>query len=178
MQPFFPPQFFILLGIDIFLGGSILTVIFDEHFPTGLPYIMDVGSLVGFLQLVMIPQYLTGYPTVMQFYYSSAYAIIAVLAVLGSNLYLLFVRGRTMLAGVFAIAATLPSALAVIYFISAYVSGVAVSLPTLPFLGWAVVWCAFIGASAILAIAMVIITQGAKKQPRGLIFDCGAPAHL
>lgn len=164
-QPFFPPQFFILLGIDIFLGGSIVTVTFDEHFPSGLPYILDVGSLVGFLQLVMIPQYLTGFPTAMEFYYSSAYAIIAALAVLGSNLYLLFVRGKTMIAGVFAIAATLPSVLAVAYFISAYASGVAVSLPTMPSLGWTVVWGAFVGASAILVIAMAVITMGRRSSP-------------
>lgn len=161
-QPFFPPQFFILLGIDIFLGGSIVTVTFDDHFPTGLPYVMDIGAAVGFLQLVMIPQYLTGFPTVMEFYYSSAYAVIAVLAVLGSNLYLLFVRRKTMLAGVFAIAATLPSILVVAYFISAYTSSVTVSLPILPFLGWTAVWGAFVGASAILVIAMVIIRMGRR----------------
>ncbi|HUI85772.1 MAG TPA: hypothetical protein VLY21_01285 [Nitrososphaerales archaeon] len=164
MDPVFPAQFFLLLGIDIFLGGSIITVIFDEHFPNGLPYIMDFGAVVGFVQLVLGPQYLTGYPTDVQFYYCTAYATIAVLAVVGSNLFVVFVRRRARVGGVFAIAGSLPSALAVLYFASAYVNGVAVMLPTIPFLGWPVVWGAFLGATAILLVAMVIFARGGQAE--------------
>ena len=160
MSPPFPPQFFILLGIDILLGGSILVVLFDEHFPTGLPYILDFGALVGFIQLVLVPGYLTGYPAEVQFYYSMTYAAVAIMAVLGSNLYVVIVRRKKAIGAVFSIAATVPSVLAAIYFASAFVSDVSVTLPVLPLLPWPVIWGAFIGASAIIALAMAATTHG------------------
>jgi len=160
MSPPFPPQFFILLGIDILLGGSVMTVLFDEHYPAGLPYILDFGALVGFIQLVLVPGYLTGYPPEVQFYYSMAYAVVAITAVLCSNLYVAIIRGKRAIGAVFSIAATLPSLLAAIYFASAFVSDESVTLPVLPLLPWPVVWGAFIGASALIMLAMVATTYG------------------
>ncbi len=55
----FAPQFFLLIGIDVFLGGSILTVLLDKYFPTGLPYILDIGSLIGFAELLIGPQFMS-----------------------------------------------------------------------------------------------------------------------
>jgi len=161
--PPFPPQFFILLGVDLFLGGSVVTVVFDEHFPTGLPYVLDFAALVGLVQLALTPQYLTGYPVEMQFYYSAVYAVAANLAMVGCNLYLTLVRGRWMAGGAFAVTATIPSVLATPFFISAYVSDVVVPLPTIPLLPWAFVWGAFFGASALIVVAMVAVNKGQRK---------------
>ena len=158
----FPPQFFILLGIDVFLGEAILTVMFDEHFPTGLPYILEASALLGFVQLVLGPQYLTGYPTEVQFYYCMAYAIIAVASVLASNLYLAFVRGRMRLGGFFAIAGSIPSCLFLAFFASAFVNGVSVPLPLLPLMPLSVIYAAFFGATIIIIVAMVIIVRGKR----------------
>ena len=163
MSPPFPPQFFILLGVDIFLGGSIVAVVFDEDFPTGLPYVLDFSALVGLIQLVLTPQYLTGYPVEVQFYYSVVYAVTANLAILGSNLYLVLVRGRWVAGGAFAVAATVPSVLGTPFFISAYVNDVIVPLPTIPLLPWAFVWGAFFGASALIVGAMVVFTRARRR---------------
>lgn len=164
MLPPFPPPLFILLGIDIFLGGSIVTVMFDEQFPTALPYMLDFGSLVGFVQLVLGPQYLTGYPAEAQFYYCMAFAAVAVLSILGSNLYVVFVRRRIKIAGVLAVVATIPSTLVTVYFVSAYVNDVPVSLPTIPLLPWPIVWFAFFAASAIVGIAIVLVTKSRQSK--------------
>ena len=161
--PPFPPQFFILLGVDIFLGGSIVTIVFDEHFPTGLPYVLDFAALVGLIELALTPQYLTGYPVEEQFYYSILYAVTANLALVGCNLYLALVRGRWMEGGAFAVAATLPSVVATPFFISAFVNDVVVPLPTIPLLPWAFVWGAFFGASALIVAAMVAFVRGKRK---------------
>jgi len=164
MPPPFPPQFFILLGVDIFLGGSIVTIVFDENFPNGLPYVLDFAALVGLIQLALTPQYLAGYPVEMQFYYSVVYTLTANLAIAGSNLYLVLVRGRRVEGGAFAVAATVPSILATPFFISAYVNNVVVPLPTIPLLPWAFVWGAFFGASALIIAAMVTITRARQRK--------------
>jgi len=159
MTPTFPPEFFILLGIDIFLGGSVIVIVFDEHFPVGLPYLLDFGALVGFIQLVLGPQYLTGYPVEMQFYYSAAFAVTAIMAILGSNLYVVFVRGRPRIGCAFAITATLPASLSTLFFMADYVNGVSASLPLLPLLPWPMIWGIFVTASAMIMTAMVAVTR-------------------
>jgi len=159
MTPTFPPEFFILLGIDIFLGGSVIVIVFDEHFPVGLPYLLDFGALVGFIQLVLGPQYLTGYPAEMQFYYSAAFVVTAIMAILGSNLYVAFVRGRPRIGCAFAITATLPASLSTAFFMADYVNGVSASLPMLPLLPWPMIWGIFVAASAMIMAAMVAVTR-------------------
>ena len=165
MSPPFPPQFFILLGVDIFLGGSIVTIMFDEDFPTGLPYVLDFAALVGLIQLALTPQYLTGYPVEIQFDYSVIYAVTAILAIAGSNLYLVLVRGRWMEGGAFAVTATVPSIIATPFFVSAYVNGVVVPLPTIPLLPWPFLWGAFFGASALIVGAMVVFARAKPRSP-------------
>lgn len=159
----FPPQFFILLGIDIFLGGSIVTVLFDKEFPNGLPYIFDFGALTGFVQLLIVPGYLANYPVETQFYYSVAFATFAVIGIVACSLYETF-RRKPLIGGSIAIVATLPSILALLFFSSAWLNGAQVPLPLLPLLSWPVVWGAFIGASALVSVAMVVIVRGKKNQ--------------
>jgi len=160
MLPPFPPQFFVLLGIDIFLGGSIATVAFDESFPAGLPYILDFGAIAGFIQLLLGPGYIDGYPSEMQFYYCAAFAVIAVVSVLGCNLYILIIRGKRAAGSILAVGATAPSLLATVFFVSAYVNGAYVSLPIMPLLPWDLVWGAFLGASSLIAAATVVVYRG------------------
>jgi hypothetical protein len=155
------------LGIDTFLGGSILTVMFDEHFPAALPYMLDFGALVGFIQLILGFRYLTGYPTEVQFFYCLAFATMAVMTVLGSNLYIVFVKGKRMIGGFFAVVGTVPCTLATVSFVSAYLGGVSVSLPLLPLLPWQVIWGAFFAASGIIASAMVAVSVGRRKRSHG-----------
>ena len=158
----FPPQFFILLSIDIFLGCSILVVVFDKDFPVGLPYILDFGALIGFAELLLVPNYLQGYPIEMQFYYSVAMSILAVLSVLGCSLYAFF-RHKPLIAGTITIAGTIPSALGLGYFASAWLNGEKVPLLTFPVMPWPVVWAAFLVASAIILAAMVTIIRSSRE---------------
>lgn len=161
----FPPQFFILLGIDIFLGGSILTVLFDEYFPTALPYVLEISALFGFIQLVLVPRYITGYPSELQFYYSIAYAVAAVLSILASNVYITFLKGKTMIGGVFAIVASVPCVLIVAFFSSAYINGVVMTLPVLPLMPMSIVYGALFGATGLIVAAIVIIAYMKQESP-------------
>jgi hypothetical protein len=159
----FPPQFFLLLGVDIFLGGSIATVIFDQEFAMWLPYAFDVGAVAGFLQLYLVPNYLTGYPVQMQFYYSSIFAVIATMSVFGANLYLALVKHKGLFAGAFAVMATIPSVLALAYFVSAFVNGIVTPLPLFPIMPWNVVSAAFGIVTAIIVLAMLVSVHSREK---------------
>ena len=159
----FAPQFFLLLGIDFFLGASIVTIVFDKHFPDGLPYILDLGAFVGFAELALGPSYFSGFSPDLQFYYSAGFAIIAFLSILGANLYLFFMKQEYLLGGVFAIAATIPSFLAIIYLESSYVNGIQVGLPLLPVVSWSVVYVLFFNAATILAIVMILTLLGKEE---------------
>jgi hypothetical protein len=154
----------ILLGIDIFLGGSIITVLLDEHFPDGLPYILDMGALIGLAELWAGPTYLNGYSLELQFYYCLTYIVIALLAVAGSNLYLAFVKAKPMLGAVFAVAGTIPATLVAAYFISAYVNGLSVSPPVFPVLPSSVLTFVFIASFAIVGGAMALTVNRNRKQ--------------
>ena len=45
------PEFFSLLGINIFLALSLLTCLFEKNFPTAIPYVYQSAALFGFGQL-------------------------------------------------------------------------------------------------------------------------------
>jgi hypothetical protein len=159
MTPPFPPQFFILLGIDVFLGGSILVVLFDKEFPNGLPYILDFGALIGFVQLLIVPGYLSDFPTQIQFYYSIAFATMAVLSLVGCSLYVI-VRHKTFVGGILTVSGALPSTLALLYFGSAWVNNTQVPISVIPLMPWPVIWGAFLGASALVLVAMAVMVRG------------------
>ena len=163
LVPPFPAQFFILLGIDIFLGEGILTVLLDEHFPTGLPYVLEASALFGFVQLVLSSNYLSGYPAELQYYYCMAYAIIAAASVLATNAYLAFVRDEHILGGWFAIAGSAPAVLSLAFFASAYVNDVVVPLPLLPLMPLSVIYVAFFAATVLIVAAMVIIARRSSE---------------
>jgi hypothetical protein len=163
MSPPFPPQFFILLGIDVFLGGSIGTVLFDSEFPDGLPYVLDFGALAGFAQLLLDPQFLSGYPDNIQFYYSTSFLVVALLSVLAANIYVVIVKGNRLAGGILAIIVTIPSVLSSVYFVSAYVNNIVVGLPLFPIIPWNIVWVAFFAASAFIFLAMVFLVRGRRE---------------
>lgn len=128
----FAPEFLILLGIDIFLGASILTVLLDRHFPSGVPYVLEGAALIGFAELMAGPTFLNSFSPELQFYYSFTFAMISVLTLFATNLYLLFLRRRPFESAVLGICGTIPAGLGILYFTSAFVNGATLSLPLVP----------------------------------------------
>ena len=162
MVAVFAPQLFLLVGTDLFLGASIATVILEKYFPSALPYIMDVGGFIGFIQLLIGPEYLNTFGDVMQFYYCVGFALIALMSLIGSNLYLLFLKRKSSLSSIFAITATIPASLIVLFFTSAYVNATPVLLPPVPVLPWSVVYIAFFGSASILVLMMILAVYNKK----------------
>ena len=163
----FAPEFLILLGIDIFLGASILTVLLDRHFPGPYPYVLEGAALIGFAELMSGPSFLTSLSTELQFWYSFIYAMIAVLSLFGTNLYLLFLRRRAFESAILGICGTVPAGLGILYFTSAFVNGLTVSLPLIPAIPIEGVYAMF-GLSIGLVVFSLVVFGRRKTAPSPL----------
>ena len=109
------PEFFIVLGIFIFLAMSFLSALLDDDLPSILQYLFQGAAAVG-LGLLLLNQALInggilsrapGDPTrfwISFVYLSSAVSIVAVL-----NVYLAIVRAKMALSSAFSGAVTVPT---------------------------------------------------------------------
>lgn len=50
-SPLFPPELFMLVGINVFVALSLLTSLFDGPFPLAVPYVFQIVALAGFGQI-------------------------------------------------------------------------------------------------------------------------------
>jgi len=88
LAPPLQPEFFLLLGIDLFLAISLLTCLLDKHFPWQLPYLYQVGALVGFGNLLASKEFMTLFGEYMRFWYSFMYLVIALGNIIAINAYI------------------------------------------------------------------------------------------
>ena len=156
MASTFAPEFLILIGVDVFLAGSILAVLLDKHFPNALPYVLDAGAIIGFGELLAGPSTTAALPPELQFWYSFAYAMISVLTLFALNLYLLFLKRRPYESALLGVFATAPSALGILYFTSAFVNGLSVSLPLVPVIPIEGVYAMFGISVAMIVLSLVV----------------------
>src|SRR5207247_6117973 len=84
------PEFFVLLGIDIFLCMSLLSAFLDEDLPSRFQYLFQIAAIVGLGEL-LISQ---GFVELMRFWLSFVYLVSALFSVVGLNAYLSVVRRR------------------------------------------------------------------------------------
>lgn len=129
------PEFFILLGIDIFLAMSLLTCLFDKHFPPILPYIYQLAALTGFGQLLVSKEFLQIFEEYTRFWYCIIYLAIGLMNIAAVNIYLAFSKKQYTIAKVFLGAVTVPVYLVSTLFISTYAQVATypiVSLPQVP----------------------------------------------
>jgi hypothetical protein len=160
----FAPQFLLLVGINIFLGGSILSVMLDDHFPKGLPYILDIGSFVGFSELLVGPQFTASFSQTLQFYYCLGYLAIGVLSIVGLNLYLLIAKQRLIAGALIALVATTPAILLSAFFASTYVNGVPLGLPIIPVLPMSAIYALFAITGIIIVLATIMAVPNLREK--------------
>jgi hypothetical protein len=151
----FAPQFFLLIGIDLFLAGSIVVTLLEEHFPKALGYIFDLAAFIGFAQLWSGPEFLSSFGDNLQFYFSIGFAIIAAMSLAAANLYLIAIKGKHILSIAFAVLLTIPSGLIILFFASAYVNGLPIDLPTIPSFSWEQIYFLFAAAAILLVLLLI-----------------------
>ncbi|MCW4047507.1 MAG: hypothetical protein NWE99_08115 [Candidatus Bathyarchaeota archaeon] len=130
------PEFFLLLGIDLFLAMSLLTCLLDKHFPWHLPYLYQVASLAGFGQLIVAKEFMALFGDYMRFWFSLLYLAIALANIAAVNVYLGIIKKMLAYAKVFMLAVSFPSFAVVSFFLANYSSVASHPLVMFPHVAW------------------------------------------
>ena len=120
MSPPLQPEFFALLGIDLFLAISLLTCLLDRHFPWQLPYVYQLAALAGFGQLLVSKEFMAFFGEYMRFWYSLLYLIVALANIVAVNVYLGIMKKLLNYAKVFMFTVTFPTISLTAFFLSNY----------------------------------------------------------
>jgi hypothetical protein len=123
LPPPLQPEFFILLGIDLFLAMSLLCCLLDRHFPWQLPYVYQLASLTGFGQLLMSREFLALFESYMRFWFSIIYLAVALANIIAVNAYLGITKKLVTYAKAYSFAFTIPSIALTVFFLSSYAAG-------------------------------------------------------
>ena len=114
------PEFFLLMGIDIFLATSLITAIFDKHFPSKIPYICQLAALAGYGNLIVSREFLQLFHPYMRFWYSLIYLIVAIASIFALSIYLGFSKKMWKAARIFTYVVGIPILMISTFFISTY----------------------------------------------------------
>jgi len=126
------PEFFVILGLDIFLAMSLLTCLLDQHLPKAVPYVYQIVALAGFGHLMVSRSFMPSFGEYMRFWYCLLYLLLALANVVAVNIYLVASRKLWSLAKAFAGSVTAPIVLTVAFFLSNYVGQASIPLISLP----------------------------------------------
>ena len=113
------PEFFLFLGIDFFVGLSLLTCVMG-HFGRTVPYLYQAAAIFGYVNLWMSRQLLSTFGEYMRFSYCLLYLALALANIIGINVYLAVVKKMWTLGKVFASSVTFPTTLIFAFFFSLY----------------------------------------------------------
>jgi hypothetical protein len=98
------PEFFVLLGIAIFLAMSLLSTLLDDNLPSRLQYFFQIAAIVGLGELLMSQ----GPVNLTRFWVSIVYLASALSSVVGLNVYLWVPCRRMDIASTFSEMVTVP----------------------------------------------------------------------
>jgi hypothetical protein len=130
------PEFFLLLGIDLFLAISLLTCLLDKHFPWQLPYLYQVGALAGFGNLLVSKEFMTLFGEYMRFWYSFLYLVVALGNIIAINAYIGITKKLLNYAKVLMLAMTFPALAISALFLANYAEIAVHPLVMLPQMSW------------------------------------------
>ena len=116
------PEFFTLLGIEIFLAISVLSGLLDRQLPSRLQYVFQGLGGIGFAQLLVSIGMVGGPASTYQirFWVSMVYLGLALTCVVGTNLYLFVGRRGATVASAFSGTVTVPFLMISALFISSF----------------------------------------------------------
>jgi len=168
------PEFFLLLGIDLFLAISLLSCLLDKHFPWQLPYLYQVASLAGFGQLIVAKEFMVMFGDYMRFWFSLLYLIVALANIIAINAYLRLVKKLFRYAKAFMLAVSFPSFSVVAFFLASYSTVSTHPMAIVPQVSWE---ATFIG---IVAFDTFVIGFGTYLffKPKWLYIALGSGAAI
>ncbi|MCW4001642.1 MAG: hypothetical protein NWE97_00420 [Candidatus Bathyarchaeota archaeon] len=161
------PEFFALLGIDLFLMLSLLGCLLDDRVPKALPYIYQVAALVGYGHLLISKDFFTIFGDYMRFWYCFIYLFVALANIIAINVYFAAAKRQWNLAKLWSGAVAFPTILISMFFVSHYTVGQGATLPLLPLQIGLVVSAAVIGISVSLFLSPEI-RRSIKEKGRSI----------
>ncbi len=119
------PEFFVLLGIVIFLAMSLLSALLDYNLPSPLKYIFQIAAMAGLGEL-LISQ---GFAGMTRLWISIVYLTSALSSVVGLDAYLAILRKKIDIAATFSETVAVPILIVSSFFVYSFLgSGGEVSL--------------------------------------------------
>lgn len=113
------PEFFLFLGVDVFVALALLTCVMGR-FNRLVSYLYEAAAIFGYVNMFMSREFIAGFGEYMRFSYSFMYLALALANVVGINVYLLISEKSWGMAKVFASCVTFPSVLISAFFFSLY----------------------------------------------------------
>jgi hypothetical protein len=144
MPPPLQPEFFLLLGLDLFLATSLLTCLLDRHFPWQLPYLYQLAALAGFGELLVSREFIAVFDSYMRFWYSALYLVVALANIVGINVYLGFIKKLLNYAKVTMFTVTFPALSIAVFFLANYAEIAAHPLVMIPQMSWEATFIAIV----------------------------------
>jgi len=160
------PEFFALLGIDVFLTLSLLSCLLDDRVPKALPYIYQIAALVGYGHLLISKEFFVIFGEYMRFWYCFIYLIVALSNVVAVNVYFAVARGQWSLAKVWSGAVTFPTVVISMFFVSNYAFVQEATLPLLTLQIGLVVSALVMGVSICLLLSPEAIKNVFRRERR------------
>jgi hypothetical protein len=164
VAPLILPEFFVLLGIDLFLLLSLLSCLLEERFPKALPYIFQAAALMGFANLLVSREFLTVFDEYTRFWYSFFYLIVALGSIVAVNIYFVTSQRRWMLAKAWAGAVTVPAIIISVFFVSDYGVATSAEFPLLLLQLGLVVSTVVLGLSAAVFLSPDLLNKFRQKK--------------
>jgi hypothetical protein len=125
------PEFFLLLGIDLFQLISLLSCLLDKHFPWQLPYLYQTASLAGFGQLIVSKEFMATFDSYMRFWFSFLYLAVALANIVAINVYL-GIKRLLNHSKVFMLTVSFPSVAVAVFFLASYSSAASHTMIVFP----------------------------------------------
>jgi hypothetical protein len=168
------PEFFLLLGIDLFLAISLLSCLLDKHLPWQLPYLYQVASLAGFGQLIVAKEFMAIFGDYTRFWFSVLYLIVALANIATINLYIGVIKKLLTYAKAFTLIVSFPSFAITAFFLTSYASGMTHPVAIFPPVSWEVT---FVG---IVAFDTFVVGFGAYMffKPKWWYIAIGSAAAI
>jgi len=160
------PEFFALLGIDVFLMLSLLSCLLDDRVPKAIPYMYQIAALVGYGHLLVSKDFFAIFGEYMRFWYCFMYLFVALANIVAVNVYFAVARRQWTLAKVWAGAVTFPTILISMFFVSNYSVVQEATLPLLPLQTGLVISAVVMGISIFLLFSPEAVRNLFRKGRR------------
>ena len=145
---------------------SLLSCLLDDRLPKAIPYIYQIGALIGYGHLLVSKDFFTIFGEYMRFWYCFFYLLIALSNIVAVNIYLAAARGQWGLAKVWSGSVTFPTVVISMFFVSNYTSIQEATLPLLTLQVGLVVSALVIGLSICLLLSPEAMRNVFKKERR------------